>query len=395
MRRPRPIVWLREHPLIADGILAVALTSMSVLFHLTAERIDPSDADPSALGVVITVAAIAPIALRRRRPIEVLAAVTIAQVAAELADVVGPGWIGVLVGLYSVAAHTSGRRRTRAAAFATVVLGAVLVSGLLFDEVEIGDVLASVFILVTGFVLGDNLQRRRLHAQHLVERAERAERVQEMLARQQVTEERTRIARELHDVVAHSVTTMIIQAAAARRTIASDPESASATLAELEHTGRAAMTELRRVLGVLREPGAVENAEMVPQPSVSDLTALAASADDLPIEMSIDDDVAELPAGVGLSAYRVVQEALTNVRRHAGPVQRVVVQVGRTPEGLVVEVDDDGRGASSLHNEAAPPGFGLAGMRERVTATGGDLLAGPRSGGGWRVRAVFPTGTGA
>lgn len=382
-------MWLRDHPQAGDALLAAVLTALTVMVHLTVDRVDSDDADPSALGVILTAAAVAPVALRRRWPITVLFTVAAAQIVAELLDVVGLGWIGVLVALYSLAAHTSGRRRTRAAVVAGLGLVGLLGVGLTRNEVDIGDILATVFILVTGFVLGDNLQRRRIHAQHLVERAERAEREQDMIARQRVSEERTRIARELHDVVAHSVTTMIIQSAAARRTLAHDPAAATTTLIELEHTGRAAMTELRRVLGVLREPGTDDSATTLPQPSVGDLTALAESAADLPIEVSIDGDLAELPAGVELSAYRVVQEALTNVRRHAGPVRRVTVQVGRTPAGLVVEVDDDGRGASSLRSGSAP-GFGLAGMRERVAAAGGELVAGPRPGGGWRVRAEFP-----
>jgi signal transduction histidine kinase len=202
-----------------------------------------------------------------------------------------------------------------------------------------------------------------------------------------VRDERTRIARELHDVVAHSVSLMVIQTAAARRQMTVDPQKADAALATVEDTGRTAMHEMRRFLGVLRDETGMQLLE--PQPSLGDLDDLLATAADLPVVMHADGALDDLPPGVEVSAYRVVQEALTNVRRHAGPVRHVDVSVARDDEQLVVEVSDDGRGASVA---ASPYGFGLVGMRERVAAYEGELVAGPRSGGGWRVRATFPLG---
>jgi signal transduction histidine kinase len=240
--------------------------------------------------------------------------------------------------------------------------------------------------LAASIVVGDNVRRRRERSAELVERAERAERERLLVAHQHVHEERTRIARELHDVVAHSVSLMVIQTAAARRSL-HDTATADAVLLTVEETGRAAMQEMRRILGVLRDDaGEVQRA---PQPGLAAVGALATAAADLPVSVRTEGDLARLPTGVELSAYRVVQEALTNVRRHAGPVSRVDVALVRRDASLVIEVTDDGRGAAAQH-DALGAGYGLVGMRERVAAYDGELSAGPRSGGGWRVRATFP-----
>jgi signal transduction histidine kinase len=191
----------------------------------------------------------------------------------------------------------------------------------------------------------------------------------------------------LHDVVAHSVSLMVIQTAAARRSL-HDTAKADAVLLTVEETGRAALQEMRRILGVLRDADDGE-ALRSPQPGLAAIEALAAAATDLPVVVRTDGDLGRLPSGVELSAYRIVQEALTNVRRHAGPVSRVEVAMVRRNGSLVVEVADDGRGAAALH-DASVDSYGLIGMRERVAACDGELLAGPRPGGGWRVRATFP-----
>ena len=241
------------------------------------------------------------------------------------------------------------------------------------------------------------MRRRRERADELVERAERAERERELLATQQVQLERTRIAREMHDVVAHSLSVMIIQAGAARRQLRANPDRATESLEAIEATGREAMTEMRRILGVLRDvdPGgtiagisSTDEATRSPQPSLAALDDLVAASADLPIGLHVSGDLAALPAAIELSAFRVVQEALTNIRRHAGPVRRVEVRLEHVDGALTVLIDDDGRGASAASGEGQ--GYGLLGMRERVGVFGGHLDAGPRAGGGWRVRAVFP-----
>ena len=203
--------------------------------------------------------------------------------------------------------------------------------------------------------------------------------------------ERTRIARDLHDVVAHSVSVMVIQAAAARRSLADAPEHSATALEAIESTGRQTMTELRSILGVLRTDTEPLGTPPSPQPTLANLEHLG-GFDDLPAELTIDGDVTALPDSVSVTGFRLIQEALTNIRRHAGVVQEVVVTLLVTADTVTIEVVDDGRGAGSL---PGTDGFGIVGMRERVAAAGGTLSTGPRPGGGWRVRACLPIDAGS
>jgi signal transduction histidine kinase len=381
--RPRPVSWLRAHPRSADSLLAGFIAVMSVVTHLTERSAEYHE--PSVVGVLLALAATVPIAWRRVQPLTVLCVVTVVQMVSEAFNYVGSGWVGVFIAAYTVGSILGSRVAWRI----VVVLLPVLVAFVTLGWVR-GDApwqaLVTVPVMFGGaMVLGDNMRRRREHVAELAERAERAERERELLAHQRLQEERTRIARELHDVVAHSVSLMVIQAAAARRQLSVDPQRADQALSTVEQTGREAMTEMRRILGVLR--GESKTQELEPQPSLHDLDHLVATAPDLPVSVHAEGELAGLPSGVELSAYRIVQEALTNVRRHAGPVHAVDVSLVRRSDALVVEVNDDGRGASAAANGV---GFGIVGMRERVAAFDGELSAGPRGGGGWRVRATFP-----
>jgi signal transduction histidine kinase len=231
-----------------------------------------------------------------------------------------------------------------------------------------------------------------------------------------VAEERGRIARELHDVVAHSVSVMVVQAGAARRTMAASPDQATTALGQIESTGRQALVELRRLLGLLRDGDRGDGAALTPQPGLEHLESLAAAAREagLPVEVTVEGEPRPLPAGVDLSAYRIVQEALTNSLKHAGPARaRVRVCYGR--EALEVQVTDDGRGERSaarageglvvvtigpdgvleLPGRRDGGGHGLIGMRERVALFGGTLEAGADPGGGYRVAARLPLDAGA
>lgn len=393
MVRPHPAQWLRDHPVTADWLLAGLLVFMSVGSHLTV-RMDDA-ADPTWFSTVLTVLATAPVGLRRRAPVATLVGVLAAQMALEVGNFEGAGWSGVVVATYSLGAYTSGRRLWRVASLCLASAIVLIVVGLFTGDAPWQALIATPVSFTAALVLGDNVRRRRERAIELVERAERAERERELLAHRQMLDERARIARELHDVVAHSVSLMVIQAGAARLQLGKDPERADRALATVESTGRQAMNEMRRILGVLREDSddvAGEPAVRAPQPSLASITTLAEVSTDLPIGVHLHGDLDELPAGVEVNAYRIVQEALTNVRRHAGAVRRVDVTVRREPHALVVEVTDDGRGASA--SATVQGGFGLAGMRERVAAFQGELVAGPRVGGGWRVRATFPVGVG-
>lgn len=387
MTRPHPITWLRSHERKADAILAVLVTLLAVTFHLL--EINGSSEHtfrtPSWWTTLLVVGSVLPIAFRRTHPIRSGLVVVAVQIVAALLDIDGTAFLGIVIALYSIGAHSSGRGRTNAVVAITISVVALFVAGFIAAEVVVGDFVFSAVVLVTAFVLGDNLRRRREKADALVERAERAEREQALIAQQHVAAERTRIARELHDVVAHSVSVMVIQAAAARRSLTASPKSAEIALANIEDTGRQTMNELRAILGVLRKD--VDDDSHAPQPTLSELHALIAASADLPITLDVDGLLDGLPQSATLTGYRIVQEALTNVRRHAGPVTSVGVMVNRTPERLDIVIVDDGRGAAA---DDLGPGFGVVGMRERVAALGGKVSAGAQQGGGWRVQMSLP-----
>lgn len=386
--------WLREHPRGADAMLAGAIAAIGVVTHVVGSNLGDvlELREPTWWTVLLILVSSVPLAWRRVAPITAAYLIVIAQSAMEMLRIEGTAWLGLIIALYSVGAHSEHPRRSPAAAGLLAIIGALLASGVIVDEIGVGTVIGTSAVVVAALLFGDNVHRRRQHADDLAERAERAEREQEMRALEQVRGERARIARELHDVVAHSVSVMIIQAGAARRSIPDRPGDAIAMLHEVEGSGRRAMDELRRVLGVLRadvDPDA-EPTPLGPQPGVGDVAALIADDPDLPVTLTIDPAALDLPGGVAVSAYRLVQEALTNVRRHAGPVGRVDVTLTVIDGRLDVVVDDDGRGAAG--EPGLGGGFGIVGMHERVQALGGTVTAGPRRGGGWRVRARMPSG---
>jgi signal transduction histidine kinase len=401
VNRPRPATWLRDHPRTSDALLAALVLILALISHFTVE--DPELSRPTWWSPLLVIASIVPLALRRRWPASVLIAVSIPECILQSNEMLGAGFVNVLIAAYSLGAHASPRRVWGAGSAVLACLFGFIVVGMVVDGVSWSALVSVVVLYVAALLLGDNMRRRRERSAELVERAERAERERELLAVQQVQQERTRIAREMHDVVAHGLSVMIIQAGAARRQVRAHPDAAIGALETIEATGREAMSEMRRILGVLRdddvrsfdgaETGERDHrvdgdpARRSPQPSLAMLPDLVHSASDLPIELRVTGDLSDLPAAVELSAYRVVQEALTNVRRHGGRVDRVSVEVDRSDGTLTVVVDDDGRGAGAVSTE---PGFGIIGMRERVGMFSGTLDTGPRRGGGWRVRATFP-----
>jgi signal transduction histidine kinase len=216
------------------------------------------------------------------------------------------------------------------------------------------------------------------------ERAAMAERARqlELTHERAVADERARLARELHDVVSHNLSVVVVQAAGARAQGSSD----SATLEKIERSGRESLVEMRRLLDVLRADAS--DAGVAPQPRIVELEALVAQVRSagVAVELAIDGDCRSVPAAIDLSVYRIVQESLTNVLKHAGPA-RAVVTVRRTSNAISVDIVDDGRGASS---QPADGGHGLLGMRERVALFGGQLQAGARSDGGFQVSAILP-----
>jgi signal transduction histidine kinase len=272
------------------------------------------------------------------------------------------------------------------------------ITGLLSLEVSVvivtliqGD-LASIAFPVVIFVLGPWLagriiRSRTMLALELEERTSRLEAERERAAQSAVLDERRRIARELHDVVAHSMSVMVIQAGAGRRVAATDPERAAACAELIERVGRETLGEMRRLLGVIRPEGEAAQPRE-PQPGLDRLGDLVERARlaGLPVELRVEGAPAPLPPSVDLAAYRIIQEALTNTLKHAGPAHAAVT-VRHTPTGVELEVSDDGAGLSA---PKLPGGHGLVGMRERAAVCGGELSTGRRRGGGWVVRASLP-----
>lgn len=341
--------------------------------------------DPDPFGALLVVAACAPVAMRRRWP---LAALCAGLVPETLLTVLGYGTglssLSGMVLLYSVASYRG----------LAVALGALLLSLLTYVTAAVsGPVRAASwneYVVVTVVLVavwggGRSLRLRRAYLEELKDRATRLERAHAADTRAARAEERSRIARELHDVVAHHVSVMTVQASAARRVLASDPDLAREALSAIEHTGRLAMTEMRNIVGVLRTDA---RAELGPQPGVRDLPALVEQMREagLATRLAMEGEPGALPAGVDLAAYRLVQEGLTNSLRHAGAGAKAVVTVRRDPGELNVRVEDDGTGPSG----EGLSGHGLVGIRERVALYGGILNIGPLAGGGFEVRARFP-----
>jgi len=283
--------------------------------------------------------------------------------------------LALVVAVYSAGANTRGRRLAVAAALVLVItLAAMAEDG---ESMNVSGFLFFGFLLGSPFLAGIAMRSRRERERLLVrERDERA--------RAAVAEERARIARELHDVVAHAISVIVLQARGARHALADEPEDARRALDAIERTGSQALGEMRRLLEILR---AGDDATLAPAPSLAHLDALAAElrAAGLPVEVREEGMRRELSPGVDASAYRIVQEALTNTLKHAGPATaRVTVRYG--PEALELEIDDDGTGSANGDGS----GHGLIGMHERAAVFGGTVEAGPRAEGGHAVRARLP-----
>jgi len=332
-------------------------------------------------GVVGATAAVVALTFRRRAPEASFAAV-FAIVAVWLAVAYGwaqgafVGFIDVLVGAFALGLHGRGRRSL------VVFLGVLAI--LVAHDVawargftDAGDTAPAWIFLAVAFAAGRVAQRRERLAAVFAD----------LRAREAVADERSRIARELHDVIAHDVSVMVVQAQGAARVLEGDQPEVRAALAAIENTGREAVDEMRRLLGVLRRSD--EEMAFAPQPSLTALDALMTAVREagLPVALEIVGDPVALPPGVDLSAYRIVQEALTNALKHAGPARaRVVVRYA--DDAVELEVSDDGAGVAG----APGTGHGLVGMRERVALYGGDLQAGRLREGGWTLRARLPLG---
>ncbi|MGZ4167494.1 MAG: sensor histidine kinase [Solirubrobacteraceae bacterium] len=336
------------------------------------------------LGLVVLTGALL---VRHRAPLAVLALAVVLQVVLGWGPVVV---LPLLLALFTVAEYSE----RPLVIGATIVSGAAMVLALVVHHAQITAPSVGSRLVVIGLVVAIALylRARADYINGLKERAERLERERELLARQAVGDERVRIARELHDVVAHNVSLMVVQAQALAAT--GGTEVQNETLGHVADLGREALSEMHRMLGVLRLQDG-DAAEREPQPGVRDLPTLVERTRQAGLEttLTVDGSARELPAAVDLSVYRIVQEALTNVIRHAHANQATVALAYST-DALEVTVVDDGTGPEVGHANGGAPngGHGLVGMRERVSLFGGELETGPRTdGSGYRVRALLPT----
>ncbi|MFB8776578.1 sensor histidine kinase [Streptomyces broussonetiae] len=389
--------FLRRHPTWVDGFWAIVLFGMSVASGVVSE--EATGTELPALIVPVTVLLCLVIALRRRMPERMLVLAAVVGVAQLVLDVATlPADFAMLVIVYTVAAN--GARW--ASRFALVGgLCAAPAAQLRWPQEEASPLanLALAILQTVPFalawVLGDSIRTRRAYFAQLEERAARLEREREAQAKVAVAAERARIARELHDVVAHNVSVMVVQADGAAYVLDAAPDQAKKALETISSTGRQALAEMRRLLGVLRTGEHQESGEYVPQPDVQQIEDLVEQCRGagLPVDFKIEGTPRPLPSGVELTAYRIVQEALTNTRKHGGPNAGASVRLVYFDDGLGLLVEDDGKGAPhELYEDggADGSGHGLIGMRERVGMVGGTLDAGPRPGGGFRISALLP-----
>jgi signal transduction histidine kinase len=339
------------------------------------------------LDVPLIVAVVAPLFARRWFPFGAPVAVVIAVVAATLLDdrLVPNNFIVFLAGCAAVFLLALLRDWRQAVAGLAIVFGAEGFVARTDPNGGIGDFVFSNLVFGVVWIVGFSLGRKFEEGEEAKERAARAEHEREERARAAVAEERARIARELHDVVGHSVSVMTVQASGVRRLLRPDQDREREALLVVERTGREALAEMRRMVGVLRRPE--EAPALAPQPSLDHVNRLVEQAREagLPVELRIEGEASQLPAGVDLTAYRLVQEGLTNVVKHA-QATRAEVLVDYGDSYLEVTVSDDGTGVGNGDRG----GHGLVGMRERVSVYGGELDAGPQPGGGYRLRAKLP-----
>jgi signal transduction histidine kinase len=366
---------VRLDPVLFDLILAVVFTAIAEVEVWLTTEVPHHRAAGALLAPIFT----ASIAVRRRYPTIVGCAIVIVGAAAQ-AYGVSPQTVSVPVGffcaLYGLTAWTPPRRFAFGLAVVVAAdLGSVAGPHPTFKSTVPFTVVSAVVMLLVRFVLGD-LQRR----------AQLAERERDLVAREAVVEERARIARELHDAIAHNVSMMVVQAGAERRVLEAESGSTHEVLETIEKIGRGALTEMRRLVGMLRSDSADP---LAPQPSLGDLPTLVSQVREagLSAELQVEGEHRPLPVGIELSAYRIVQEALTNALKHAGNAH-AVVHVRYGDDSLELEILDDGPGAAA---PVATGGHGLVGMRERVALYGGTLHAGRRPTGGFAIRVLLPT----
>jgi signal transduction histidine kinase len=381
---------MKAHPAFGDSLIAGILLLFDMGIAVTAVDMGIS----FSAYLAVTLLMLGPLPFRRHHPL----GTSYLILAGGFLQLFSHGGIdgipvrmsdfALAIALYTLVANTN--RKT-----ALIYLGWLVAGTLLWAIFQVGE-LQAVFLVFLVFVIfgfswamGEFIGARRAYQREMEQRLVLLETERDQQAKIAVGEERSRIARELHDVVAHAVSVMIVHADGAAYTIRSQPEVAENAVRTIADTGRLALTEMRRLLGVLRSEES--ETQWAPQPDARGVVELAENtrAAGVPVRLEINGDVDDLPVGVGLSVYRIVQEALTNIIKHAGAGTTALVRLARSPEELRLEVTDNWFGTP--HDVVkVSGGNGLIGMRERAAVLGGEFEAGPNPGGGWRVRATFP-----
>lgn len=370
--------WSSLLPSAGDLALTLGLLVVGVLASISHHDV---------LGPLLSAALVLPLAWRRRWPFAVLLVIAGVAFVQWLTATTLLADVALLVALYTVAAQSS--RDKTIAAFAIVVLGIVL-AGVKWPTNQ-PLVVGALLTVMAGaaVVTGNNVSTRRAYLASLEDRAARLEHERDQQMQLAAAAERSRIAREMHDVVAHNLSVMIALADGAGYVADEEPQRASGAMAQVSATGRQALAEMRRLLGVLREGEG--DLALAPQPGLAQIEPLTEQvrAAGLPVRLETSGTPAELGQGAELTVFRLVQEALTNTLKHADPEARATVRLNYEADAIEVEVLDDGKPAEPAPADApsGDGGQGLAGMRERVAVYGGDVEAGPRVDGGWRVHA--------
>jgi signal transduction histidine kinase len=376
-----------------DVMLATAVVAAELIGATTLLIGDGAGRALDPIGYLLIVANGAALALRNRHPSGVLLAVAVTALAYTLLDYPGPFYTIALV--FAVWAAVAAGQRLMAIVVTAVLFAATLVAGIVYRVGHLEDPAGVYWFtgwLVAGFVMGEVSRARRETLAQLEQRALEAEHTREEEARRRAGEERLRIARELHDVLAHSISVINVQAGVAVHLLDKQPEHARSALVAISQASKDALRELRATLGVLRQ---VDEADARgPAPGLAGLDDLVGrtSRAGLAVAVDRDGDARQLPPATDLAAYRIIQESLTNVARHS-EARRATVSIHYGSHDVVIQVDDDGLGATA--NPTPDGGHGLLGMRERALAAGGELEAGPRPEGGFRVRARLPAEAGS
>jgi signal transduction histidine kinase len=379
--------WLNRY---LDVLLAIVVVVVSVGTMVIAPI--AIGTMPTGLALAVTLLTGVAVAVRRRWPVATLVVVAAVILVQQFYGAsLNFGSLAAVIALFTVAAETP--RRTSLVVLA-LLPAYLMVADLAYaaihptsTELLIGQFISAVVIFGIVWLAGDSYRSRRARMRELEERADRLEREQAERARIAVQNERAIIARELHDIVAHSVSVMVVQAGAARRIVDDQPDEARAAMASIETTGREALVEMRRLLGVLRSDAGP--APLEPQQGLAGIGTVIAGADraGVVVELVIEGDPQPLPPGLDLTAYRIVQEALTNTVKHAAPAH-ATVRIRYEPDALDLDIVDDGSRTDAERD--ATGGHGLIGMEERVRLYGGDFTAGPRQPAGFGIQVRLP-----